>query len=94
MCLPFTKNTKAKWRNNIYALAKELLKATFPYVIVCVLFIIFIAVNGSIVVGDKKAHTAVFHPMQVMYFLDFTAFMALPFFVTHVCIIYTRLLVE
>ncbi|KAL0280253.1 UNVERIFIED_CONTAM: hypothetical protein PYX00_001600 [Menopon gallinae] len=82
--LSFAKKTKSKWMSNILSLTGELLRATFPYLTVCAFFISFVVVNGGVVVGDKNAHTATFHPMQVLYFLDFTAFMALPFFLHHV----------
>ncbi|XP_059056597.1 putative Dol-P-Glc:Glc(2)Man(9)GlcNAc(2)-PP-Dol alpha-1,2-glucosyltransferase [Achroia grisella] len=44
-----------------------------------ILFAIFVYVNGSIVVGDKTAHTASIHIPQLLYFLIFYGIFALPY---------------
>jgi hypothetical protein len=41
------------------------LKMVGGYLIVGLLFVIFVVVNRGIVVGDKTAHVAHFHPTQV-----------------------------
>lgn len=37
----------------------------FGYVLVIMAFIIFVVINGSIVIGDKSAHQAAIHLPQV-----------------------------
>ncbi|KAF4528764.1 hypothetical protein B566_EDAN016951 [Ephemera danica] len=45
------------------------LSKTIWHILVGVLFIAFVAWNGSIVLGDKTAHEATFHLPQIFYFL-------------------------
>ncbi|XP_011556878.3 putative Dol-P-Glc:Glc(2)Man(9)GlcNAc(2)-PP-Dol alpha-1,2-glucosyltransferase [Plutella xylostella] len=47
-------------------------------------FLIFVYVNGSIVVGDKKAHTATLHLPQMLYFLLFYGVFGLPYVVAKI----------
>lgn len=42
-----------------------------PYILVCLLFIAFVAWNNGIVVGDKAAHVATIHIPQLLYFSAF-----------------------
>lgn len=43
----------------------------------------FIAANGgAVVLGDKSAHVATFHGMQLLYFLSFTLCAAAPVFLS------------
>ena len=49
------------------------------YLAVGVAFVVFVLVNGGIVVGDRTAHTATFHPTQICYFVGFSAAMSAPF---------------
>ncbi|GAB0086616.1 Dol-P-Glc:Glc(2)Man(9)GlcNAc(2)-PP-Dol alpha-1,2-glucosyltransferase [Sergentomyia squamirostris] len=44
----------------------------YGYVVVMVAFIVFLWLNGSIVVGDKSAHEATLHLPQIGYFSVFT----------------------
>lgn len=81
--LPFVSKKKKK-NNSISKLITMILSKTYSYIIVCCLFLLFVIINGSIVVGDKTAHPAVFHPMQNLYFLSFAAFFGFPFFLTQV----------
>lgn len=50
----------------------------WSYAIVGVIAVAFVLWNGSIVVGDKTAHQACFHPSQLGYFATFTLLMTFP----------------
>lgn len=52
------------------------------YLIILIAFVIFILINGSIVVGDKTAHKASLHIPQLFYFSIFCLVFALP----HMCL--------
>ena len=39
-------------------------------------------VNNGIVVGDRTAHVATFHPIQVLYFVAFTTVFTAPYVVS------------
>lgn len=43
----------------------------FPYVIVCLTFVMFVIWNKGIVVGDKRAHIPTIHIPQLLYFSTF-----------------------
>ena len=62
---------------------KYIFAYTFPLISSLGAFLIFLQVNGSIVLGDKDAHTAVFNPAQLLYFSLFTCIFALPCFVVN-----------
>ena len=62
---------------------KYIFAYTFPLISSLGAFLIFLQVNGSIVLGDKDAHTAVFNPAQLLYFSLFTCIFALPCFVAN-----------
>lgn len=47
--------------------------------ILLVSFVVFVYVNGSIVVGDKKAHEPTLHAPQLLYFLLFYGVFGLPY---------------
>jgi len=64
---------------------KYIFAYTFPFFSSLGAFFIFLQVNGSIVLGDKDAHTAVFNPAQLLYFSLFTCIFALPCFVANFC---------
>ena len=66
----------------LLALARDALSIAGGYVTVGLVFAAFLVVNGGIVVGDRSAHVAVFHPTQVLYFAGFTLGMSAPYFVT------------
>lgn len=53
------------------------------YVSVLVTFLAFVVMNGSIVVGDKDAHTASIHLPQLFYFSLFLLIFAWPHVITH-----------
>ncbi|EEB10157.1 conserved hypothetical protein [Pediculus humanus corporis] len=57
----------------------DVLIETYHLIFLCCIFIMFVIWNGSIVVGDKLAHSVKFHPMQNLYFLNFTIFFSWPF---------------
>lgn len=54
---------------------------TYCYVITIVIFLVFVALNGSIVVGDKAAHKPVIHIPQLFYFSLFCLVFAWPHFI-------------
>ncbi|KAI5807853.1 alpha-2-glucosyltransferase Alg10 [Peziza echinospora] len=56
------------------------LLAFLPFLTVLLLFLAFVITNGSIVLGDKSAHTAVIHLPQLLYFTLFTTFISWPLF--------------
>ena len=58
--------------SNIPSLMAEL----WPYAAVVSGFLVFVAWNGSIVVGDKSHHQASFHLPQVLYYTVFACFFA------------------
>lgn len=51
------------------------------YLAVCVVFLLFVLINGGIVVGDKSAHVPVPHLSQILYFILFTSAFCLPYFI-------------
>ncbi|KAL2916541.1 glucosyltransferase [Polyrhizophydium stewartii] len=55
----------------------RLLLVLWPYVLCVGAFVGFVAVNGSIVLGDKDNHMAGIHVPQLYYFAGFSAFFAL-----------------
>lgn len=59
---------------------KRLQKNLLGYGILILCFIIFIFINGSIVIGDKTAHQATIHLPQLLYFSLFISFFTLPKF--------------
>ena len=65
-----------------FGLVKSIIKATWCYIFVGVSFVVFIIVNGSIVVGAKDAHQAGLHFPQLYYFLGFTGVFSFMHFVS------------
>ncbi|XP_038221162.1 putative Dol-P-Glc:Glc(2)Man(9)GlcNAc(2)-PP-Dol alpha-1,2-glucosyltransferase [Zerene cesonia] len=51
----------------------------FQQALVLLGFVVFVYVNGSIVVGDKSAHQATLHLPQMLYFLLFYGVFGLPY---------------
>lgn len=49
------------------------------HIIILVSFATFVFINGSIVIGDKKAHEATLHVPQMLYFLLFYGVFGLPY---------------
>ena len=70
----------------------EVLWVAGGYLVVWLLFVAFVAWNGGIVVGDRSAHVAVFHPTQLLYFCAFSLGFSAPFCVTkaRVFLLYCR----
>ncbi|XP_059103405.1 dol-P-Glc:Glc(2)Man(9)GlcNAc(2)-PP-Dol alpha-1,2-glucosyltransferase [Peromyscus eremicus] len=51
---------------------------TWPYVLLVLAFVVFVVVNGGIVIGDRSSHEACLHFPQLFYFFSFTAFFSFP----------------
>lgn len=51
---------------------KSLISLTWPYVMLLVGFLVFIVLNGGIVVGDRSSHEACLNFPQLFYFFSFT----------------------
>ncbi|KAG7396629.1 glucosyltransferase [Phytophthora boehmeriae] len=51
----------------------SILQIVWPFVVIVTAFIIFLLVNGGIVVGDKSNHEVAFHGAQVLYFIIVSA---------------------
>ncbi|KAL1797465.1 hypothetical protein ACET3X_004071 [Alternaria dauci] len=64
----------------VVALRKPLvvLKVILPYIIFLVLFAGFVVWNGSVVLGDKSAHTATIHLPQMLYIWPYIALFSAP----------------
>ncbi|EUC50046.1 glycosyltransferase family 59 protein [Bipolaris oryzae ATCC 44560] len=64
----------------VAALSKPLLviKVAVPYAIILVLFAGFVVWNGSVVLGDKSAHTATINMPQMLYIWPYFAFFSIP----------------
>lgn len=70
----------------------EVLKIAGGYLAVWLVFVAFLVWNDGIVVGDRSAHAATFHPTQLLYFCAFTLAFSAPFFATktRVFLLYAR----
>ncbi|XP_054974153.1 dol-P-Glc:Glc(2)Man(9)GlcNAc(2)-PP-Dol alpha-1,2-glucosyltransferase [Sorex araneus] len=55
-----------------------LLRLTWPYVLLGLLFGAFVVLNGGIVVGDRSSHEACLHVPQLFYFCAFTLCFSAP----------------
>jgi hypothetical protein len=58
----------------------QILKDYFFYILLFISFLLFIMINGSIVVGDKSAHKAVLHFPQFFYFSSVSILFMFPSF--------------
>ncbi|CAH0562281.1 unnamed protein product [Brassicogethes aeneus] len=56
----------------------------FSYISILISFVVFVVLNGSIVVGDKSAHKATIHAPQLFYFALFSGFFGWPIFATEI----------
>lgn len=65
---------------NLRYIPKPIWRNIHAYSVVIALFLIFLIVNGGIVVGDKAAHIAVIHFPQLFYFSLFCLVFAWPHF--------------
>ncbi|KAH9876326.1 hypothetical protein J1614_004205 [Plenodomus biglobosus] len=57
------------------------LRVALPYIVLLILFTSFVLWNGSVVLGDKSAHTATIHIPQMLYIWPYIAFFSLPLLV-------------
>ena len=64
------------------SLLYKVLEVAGGYILVGIAFILFVVVNGGIVVGDRSAHVATFHPIQILYFIAFTTVFTAPYIVS------------
>merc|ERR1712088_600265 len=64
------------------SLLYKVLEVAGGYILVGIAFILFVVVNGGIVVGDRSAHVATFHPIQILYFIAFTTVFTAPYLVS------------
>ena len=81
---------KTKKKSQVVDRLKSLVLSSVPqilvicggYLITGIIFLIFIIANRGIVLGDRDAHTSVFHLSQVLYFSLFTAIFGFPWVAT------------
>ncbi len=66
----------------LLSMVGEILWTGGGYLLVWLVFVAFLVWNDGIVVGDREAHTTVFHPTQILYFSGFSLAFAAPFCVT------------
>ncbi|XP_031343660.1 putative Dol-P-Glc:Glc(2)Man(9)GlcNAc(2)-PP-Dol alpha-1,2-glucosyltransferase [Photinus pyralis] len=66
---------------NLFSKSHQFWTNIATYILVLAAFVLFIFMNGSIVVGDKSAHTASLHVPQLFYFLVFCLIFGWPYFV-------------
>lgn len=62
----------------------QLVLDCLSYLSVLCSFLVFVYFNGSLVVGDKTAHEATIHIVQVFYFATFTLLFGWPHFVSSI----------
>ncbi|KAM9705307.1 dol-P-Glc:Glc(2)Man(9)GlcNAc(2)-PP-Dol alpha-1,2-glucosyltransferase isoform 1-T17 [Menidia menidia] len=60
--------------HNLFAVWRE----AWPFAAVGVGFLLFVALNGGVAVGDRSSHQACFHLPQLFYFLSFSLFFSAP----------------
>lgn len=65
----------------IYAI-EDFREVVLPYAIVCVCFVLFVLINGSITLGDKSNHAAGLHGMQFFYCALFLTFFSMPIWIS------------
>ncbi|KAF1849843.1 glycosyltransferase family 59 protein [Cucurbitaria berberidis CBS 394.84] len=58
-----------------------IMRVAVPYITLLALFVTFVVWNGSVVLGDKSAHTATIHIPQMLYFWPYIAFFSAPLIV-------------
>lgn len=68
-------------KNPIYSTIKIILKHLI-FVFLGFSFLLFVYLNGSIVLGDKTAHKPVIHFAQILYFFAFVSFSSFPLFLS------------
>ncbi|KAI1148284.1 DIE2/ALG10 family-domain-containing protein [Nemania diffusa] len=55
----------------------------WPHGIILAAFVVFVAWNGGVVLGDKSNHVATLHLAQMLYIWPFFAFFSAPLFIPH-----------
>ncbi|XP_074125569.1 dol-P-Glc:Glc(2)Man(9)GlcNAc(2)-PP-Dol alpha-1,2-glucosyltransferase isoform X1 [Sminthopsis crassicaudata] len=55
-----------------------LIGLTWPYILLIIVFIVFVILNGGIVVGDRSNHEVCMNFPQLFYFFSFTLFFSFP----------------
>ncbi|XP_077279988.1 alpha-1,2-glucosyltransferase Alg10 [Temnothorax americanus] len=68
---------------SLVKLVAQICASLLPHVTVCLVFVAFVAWNGSIVIGDRTAHVATIHLCQVLYFSAFVSLFSWPYAVPH-----------
>ncbi|KAL6158878.1 glucosyltransferase [Exserohilum turcicum] len=78
----------------VAALRKPLLvlRVAVPYVIILALFAGFVVWNGSVVLGDKSAHTATIHVPQMLYIWPYFALFSIPLLIEPLLSLFVPLL--
>ncbi|XP_043281544.1 putative Dol-P-Glc:Glc(2)Man(9)GlcNAc(2)-PP-Dol alpha-1,2-glucosyltransferase [Venturia canescens] len=86
-------HAKLVWKNLYYHVARgprafgrfivEMLKEVRAYALVGAAFVLFLIINGGIVVGDRKAHVATIHLPQIFYYSVFSMLFAWPYMLPH-----------
>ncbi|KAF1940815.1 hypothetical protein EJ02DRAFT_379113 [Clathrospora elynae] len=56
----------------------RVIRVAMPYISLVMIFAGFVAWNGSVVLGDKSAHTATIHLPQMLYLWPYIAFFSAP----------------
>lgn len=70
---------KTQLRFLFYFLNAKIVTEILSIMSILITFVLFIFFNGSIVVGDKTAHEASIHVPQTFYFMLFYAFFSIPY---------------
>ncbi|TGJ82814.1 hypothetical protein E0Z10_g5983 [Xylaria hypoxylon] len=56
----------------------------WPHGVILAAFVVFVAWNGGVVLGDKSNHVATLHLAQLLYIWPFFAFFSAPLFIPHI----------
>ncbi|CAG7561585.1 unnamed protein product [Fusarium equiseti] len=62
----------------------RVLRQIWPYISTLLMFVVFVAWNGGVVLGDKSNHVATIHLPQMLYIWPFFAFFSLPLLLPYV----------
>ncbi|XP_071571230.1 dol-P-Glc:Glc(2)Man(9)GlcNAc(2)-PP-Dol alpha-1,2-glucosyltransferase [Temnothorax nylanderi] len=68
---------------SLVKLVVQVCASLLPHITVCLMFVAFVAWNGSIVIGDRTAHVATIHLCQILYFSAFVSLFSWPYVVPH-----------
>ncbi|XP_055952582.1 putative Dol-P-Glc:Glc(2)Man(9)GlcNAc(2)-PP-Dol alpha-1,2-glucosyltransferase isoform X2 [Argiope bruennichi] len=69
-------------KKNWMQILKKVFEINLGYIPVAIASVIFVLYNGSIALGDKKAHEVCLNIPQLFYFLLFTLFFASPYLIS------------